>query len=459
MTIEPEAKPRRRQQLAEMVEVGRDGFLFHRYERTFDQVCGNITLTERSLERWVSLLEARHAWCGARGIRHVIFVVPEKHVVYRDKIPSHKISIDRPVEAIRRSLSPETRPDFIYPVEDLIEARNTDDTFFRTDVHWSYWGAYVGYLALVRSISQTHPVKAVPESSLHRGRVRMIGDLGMRLDEEPDEEFTTIKAETGPYMKVYGNKAYTAGQVEVYESDDAAKPRAVLFRDSNATAMLPFLAPHFSRLTVVATNAFYHELVRSELPDLVIMQTTERQLARPAAVGTQEPLVFPADFERPGFTEFTGMSLPLPQRQHVFVANFREGGDSGNYRVTGWSHQERDGVWMIDDESSLLLPLFSQRGNFELEIDAMPIIISPHVRGQRIQLAANGVLIGEQEIGSPCTLIYNIPAEVISGAQLELTFRHPDAIAPQIDGRSGDVRKLSLRVSELRLRAIDPISP
>ena len=66
--------------------------------------------------------------------------------------------------------------------------------------------------------------------------------------------------------------------------------------------------------------------------------------------------------------------------------------------------------------------------------------------------------MGEQEIDSPGTLIYNIPAEVITGAQLELTFRHPDAIAPQIDGRSEDVRKLSLHVSELRLRAIERTS-
>jgi hypothetical protein len=449
---------RRRQSLANTVEVGNDGFLFHRSERTFDQVCGQILLKGRPLERWISLLESRHAWCGARGIRHVFFVTPEKHVVYRDKIPSHAISEDRPVEAIRRGMSTNARADFVYPLRELVEARASRDTFFRTDVHWSAWGAYVGYRALVQAISRTHRIDPIPESALSSSTGRMVGDLGIRLDEEPDEEVIHLEADTPEYVKVFGNQAFSAGQVEVYESDGDAKPRAILFRDSNATAMLPLLAPHFSRLTVVATHTFYHELVRSERPDLVIMQTTERQLARPETVGTSEPLIFPRDFDEAGFVEFTRMTLPLAERRHVIVTDFREGGNSASRRGVGWSHQEKDGVWMTDRESTVTLPLSCEpgRGDFHLELDAIPIVMEPMAPRQRVRLAANGVLLGERELNSPGTLTYRIPAEAASGERLELTFEHPDAIAPEIDGRSRDIRKLSFRVSELRLRPVDP---
>ena len=75
------------------VAIGADGFLFHRGDDAFEQLCGDFELSHRQTERWISMLEARHAWCRVRGIAHITFVVPEKHVVYQDKLRAWSQSI------------------------------------------------------------------------------------------------------------------------------------------------------------------------------------------------------------------------------------------------------------------------------------------------------------------------------------------------------------------------------
>jgi hypothetical protein len=446
----------RRQALANTVAVGKDGFLFHRFEKTFEQVCGEPLLDEAAVSNWVSLLEARHTWCRDQGIPYLFFIVPEKHVVYQDMLPFGEISEDRPARAILRRLHPDKRADFLYPLEEMVAARAAYDTFFRTDVHWSQWGAYTGYRALAAAISRTHPLDPVPESALQISRYPMIGDLGIRLDPEPDEEAVAFKPTTPQAERVFGNRAYTVGQVEVFQTEDRTKPRAILFRDSNATSMLPYLAPHFSRLVCVACAEMYRDLIISERPDIVLTQTTERQLARPIGELRPDVLVFPADDPDKTFTGLSGIPLPLPQREEVVVISFRETGDATTYLGTGWSHQERDHVWMIADESRLTLPLPNAGIDYEIQMDLRPHVVTSVLESQHLEVFANGAKIGACALKGLGVLTCRLPAAVVGSPRLELVFRHPDGFAPITYGQP-DSRPLSICVTEMRVRPAPPL--
>jgi hypothetical protein len=61
----------------------------------------------------------------------------------------------------------------------------------------------------------------------------------------------------------------------------AGLPRAVMFRDSFGTALLPFLAEHFARIRFDwVDERFDAGVVESEKPQLVIQEVTERFLMR-----------------------------------------------------------------------------------------------------------------------------------------------------------------------------------
>ena len=62
------------------------------------------------------------------------------------------------------------------------------------------------------------------------------------------------------------------------ERQDAGLPRAVLFRDSFAAQLIPFLAEHFERMICIWDNDFDRAIVEHERPAVVIQEVVERAL-------------------------------------------------------------------------------------------------------------------------------------------------------------------------------------
>jgi len=64
----------------------------------------------------------------------------------------------------------------------------------------------------------------------------------------------------------------------VTEVPDPSLPRAVIFRDSFASRLVPFLSEHFSRAVYVWQNDFDANVVIAEHPDVVIQEIVGRHL-------------------------------------------------------------------------------------------------------------------------------------------------------------------------------------
>ena len=60
--------------------------------------------------------------------------------------------------------------------------------------------------------------------------------------------------------------------------DDPSLPRAVIFRDSFTSALVPFLSEHFSRAVYLWQNDFDADVVTREHPDVVIQEIVGRHL-------------------------------------------------------------------------------------------------------------------------------------------------------------------------------------
>ena len=64
----------------------------------------------------------------------------------------------------------------------------------------------------------------------------------------------------------------------VTEIDDPSLPRAVIFRDSFVSRLVPFLSEHFSRAVYLWQNDFDADVVTKEHPDVVIQEIVGRHL-------------------------------------------------------------------------------------------------------------------------------------------------------------------------------------
>ena len=64
----------------------------------------------------------------------------------------------------------------------------------------------------------------------------------------------------------------------VTEIPGSALPRAVIFRDSFASRLVPFLSEHFSRAVYLWQNDFDADIVEKEHADVVIQEIVGRHL-------------------------------------------------------------------------------------------------------------------------------------------------------------------------------------
>ena len=73
------------------------------------------------------------------------------------------------------------------------------------------------------------------------------------------------------------HEGYEVARV-VTEVSDPRLPKAVIFRDSFMSAMVPFLSEHFSRAVYMWQNDVDRDLVLRERPTLVILEIVGRRL-------------------------------------------------------------------------------------------------------------------------------------------------------------------------------------
>lgn len=292
--------------LQHLVLVGRDGFLFHRDHDALDQLMGRITFGRRQIAVWIDALAARAAWCDAHGTRMRALIIPEKHVVYPDKLPRLvRVAADRPVAQLLGAVPPALAAKVLYPVDALRQASAREKTFQKTDTHWTSFGAFVAYRALVDSLESDLPLESVREDELTWKERPVVGDLGVRFDRERGETIAVAEPVTA-YKLVYQNHNFGRGAIHVFENERRDLPRCVLFRDSFSNALIPFLMRGFSRIVAVSSLSCHYDLLEQERPDVVLFVVIERFLA---TFGTGDTIELPEDAARTPFATYTGTAL------------------------------------------------------------------------------------------------------------------------------------------------------
>ena len=185
----------------------------------------------------------------------------------------------------------------------LTQAKNRERLYFKTDSHWNLLGAMVGYRSIAGAMrgaltavgkGDSVPPPADPKMPPYVDGVDTYsGDLARMLGlpgryTEPD---------FAPLGKVLGDPwsrcarrvdapqpgAPDPGLVETYMCDRPNLPRAVVFRDSMAIALIPLLSEDFSRVVYVQSRAMDFDIIERERPDIVIEEMVERSINAPAA--------------------------------------------------------------------------------------------------------------------------------------------------------------------------------
>ena len=181
--------------------------------------------------------------------------------------------------------------------EDLLQEKDSEYLFHKSDTHWTPYGAYMGYLGIAQALEKRLPELVFKKDfSFSREKIRdcdpagnRCGDLTqMLLDFEPfPEPFRVVdKYPICSQKKVLSlnlsNLAVAPDEsLNVETTCPERTHTAVVFHDSFFVSIQPYLSENFGRVVYLRKNfdqKNIEEILEIFKPDVVIEERVERRL-------------------------------------------------------------------------------------------------------------------------------------------------------------------------------------
>ena len=280
------------------VIVGRDGWLFYDDDTHMGAVRNDPPMEGVQVRSWLEYLAGRTEAAGARGARYLIVAPPVKEAVYPQHAPGWMgaPSPRRPALVLPGLAAAAGAGEALYLLPEISRAtRSGARTYSLHDTHWTGYGAYAGYVALMDRLKAMgfpegpRPLSAFTPTPLTgrqrpRDLARMLGVASfVRLD-YPHFADPTVEARI---RTTYLSDSHDWTAPQVIDTGEARKPVLLLTRDSFSIELLPFLYPHFSRIVLTHNqDGFWRpDLIERFKPDIVILEVVESGLRLAAGDG------------------------------------------------------------------------------------------------------------------------------------------------------------------------------
>jgi hypothetical protein len=268
------------------VVKGRDGWFFYGDDSAVQDYANVEPLTPEALANWRAAVGAATRWLDARGIAYVFTIAPDKHAIYGEEMPltiarlNERSRADQLFTALEHvGVAVDVRPS-------LLDAKTRERIYQQTDTHWNNRGAFVAYQRIIAAARARVPrvppawtrTDFEPVARIAPG-MDLAGMMGLtRVLHEVDLTLVPRRARRAHVVEPAGAAPTAEEGYLVTEINDASLPRAVIFRDSFVSPLVPFLSEHFSRAVYLWQNDFDADVVKREHPDVVIQEIVGRHL-------------------------------------------------------------------------------------------------------------------------------------------------------------------------------------
>ncbi len=275
------------------VVLGRESWLF--YDDPRDGVSlrdfrGGARFSDTDLQKARGKVIQLRQGLEKRGIKFLIVVAPNKHTIYPEYLPHDSRGQRRAITRLDQMAVAlkGTGADFIDLRAALWAKKNSGQLLYsRTDTHWNPLGAFVAYEEIMKEVL-SKGLKAdtlrFSEFQVECRDTRADGDIARLInasDLSPDSE--VVMRPLNPFRAITANvrQRYTSEpgrETIARERQGRNQAKLLMFRDSFATALIPYLSESFSRSVYVWVDKVDFSMVDDEKPHLVILEMAERLL-------------------------------------------------------------------------------------------------------------------------------------------------------------------------------------
>lgn len=149
----------------EQVIAGNDGFLFlgNKYDSVLHKTNGVYRPSQEEIQIWANKLKDLQNWYESRGIKFVIVIAPNKHSIYREKLPSWMGYEGKTItdDIIEESNLKDINLLDLRSV--LLSNKNKEETLLynKQGSHWNTKGAAIGFDATMNKLSSIYNINLI----------------------------------------------------------------------------------------------------------------------------------------------------------------------------------------------------------------------------------------------------------------------------------------------------------
>jgi hypothetical protein len=259
-------------------------FLGDSFSNVIKESKGIENFSPEKLTSIVQKVNENKDWLEERGIAFYFAVAPNKASVYGAYLPIRQS--EKKTTTAQLDSASEDRFHFIDLKYDFPAGKGAR-LYNKTDSHWNDYGAYLGYVTLLRKIRTKFPQAKVLEQSdfsidtvvsYQQDLTRM---LALKVKEEVIV-FKPAKAENAVQQEkqlvVPKNYTRPSADYEMRFKSDVNNLKVLVLHDSFTTHLKQFIKESFGKVVFIWDTKFNKGLIEKERPDIVVQIIVERHL-------------------------------------------------------------------------------------------------------------------------------------------------------------------------------------
>lgn len=278
------------------VIVGADDWLFFTGDHTLDDFLGVRPPGLETMEQWRRTILDRREWLEDQNILYLPVIIPYKMMVYPEKLPRRigryegQAALDQFMAYLSVFKQEHELIDLRPP---LVQAKQSQQVYFKTDTHWNLDGAFIAYNFLLERIQLDFPmVKILKPADLLAKDVLHSGDISMLLHlsetlAEPARTYQVLTPCSRDYVNIQDyihpqkQFAHIDAYLPVMNGCTSQSLSALVIHDSFGLFLRPFMNETFGQIIYSNFAGFTElkDLIQEHHPDVVIDTRVARNIA------------------------------------------------------------------------------------------------------------------------------------------------------------------------------------
>jgi alginate O-acetyltransferase complex protein AlgJ len=268
------------------VLIGKNGWMEYSTDNNLDDFQHAVGFSNETLQIIADKIKACNEYAQKQNITFLIVAAPDKVSIYPDKLPEQiqKLDGQSRLDQLNAYLKTQNLPEIIDLRPALLNARQQQDVYYKTNTHWNVYGAYTAYTEIIHVLAKTYPnQEAYPVKFFHIHETPpLVHDLPMLIQ-------ANFIVEPGLQSELRANDFVqrinlpdTYGYNQISWIPNSHAPTLLIFHDSFGYALNSLLEVNFSKTYFIHRSSSASFLNKKNIeqfePNILIFEIVERDL-------------------------------------------------------------------------------------------------------------------------------------------------------------------------------------